>query len=67
MPIFVAPSIIAPSDNKTYKIFRLFAGGGVDKELNRQEKQVLLGIARQAVVQGVLTGKEYIEPREEIV
>ncbi len=37
----------------------------MDKELNAQEKQSLLKIARQAVIHGVLTGKEYIEPREE--
>ena len=37
----------------------------MDRELNGHEKQVLLRIARQAVVQGVQTGVEYIEPREE--
>jgi AmmeMemoRadiSam system protein A len=37
----------------------------VDRELNAHEKQVLLRIARQAVVHGVQTGEEYIEPREE--
>ena len=41
------------------------AGGCVERELNAHEKQVLLAIARQAVRQGVLTGEEYIEPREE--
>lgn len=37
----------------------------MERELSDSEKQVLLAIARQAVVQGVLTGKEHIEPREE--
>jgi AmmeMemoRadiSam system protein A len=37
----------------------------VDRELNTHEKQTLLNIARQAIIQGVQTGQEYIEPREE--
>ncbi len=40
-------------------------GGNVDRELNAHEKQVLLAIARQAIVEGVQHGKEYVEPREE--
>jgi len=40
-------------------------GGSVNRELNAHEKQVLLAIARQAIVQGIQTGQEYIEPREE--
>jgi hypothetical protein len=40
-------------------------GGCVERDLNAHEKQVLLAIARQAIIQGVRTGKEYIEPREE--
>jgi AmmeMemoRadiSam system protein A len=43
------------------------AGGCVERELDTHEKQALLAIARQAVHQGVLTGQEYIEPREEKV
>lgn len=42
-------------------------GGSVDRELNAHEKQVLLAIARQAIIHGVRTGQEYIEPREEKV
>lgn len=37
----------------------------MDRELNAHERQVLLAIARQAIVQGLQTGKEYVEPREE--
>lgn len=37
----------------------------MERELNAREKQVLLAIAHQAIVQGVQTGEEYIEPREE--
>ena len=37
----------------------------MDRELNAHEQQTLLAIARQAIIQGVLTGQEYIEPREE--
>jgi AmmeMemoRadiSam system protein A len=37
----------------------------VNRELNAHEKQALLAIARQAIVHGVQTGQEYIEPREE--
>jgi len=37
----------------------------VDRELNTREQQALLAIARQAIVHGVQTGQEYIEPREE--
>jgi len=37
----------------------------VDRELNAKEKEILLNIARQAILQGVRTGEEYIEPREE--
>lgn len=37
----------------------------MDRELNSHEKQALLDIARQAIIQGVKTGQEYIEPREE--
>jgi AmmeMemoRadiSam system protein A len=40
-------------------------GGRVDRELNTHEKQSLLEIARQAIVHGVQTGQEYVEPREE--
>jgi AmmeMemoRadiSam system protein A len=40
-------------------------GGSVDRELNAHEKKALLAIARQAIVQGVETGQEYVEPREE--
>lgn len=39
----------------------------MDRELNAHEKQVLLDIARQAIIQGVQTGQEYVEPREEKV
>jgi AmmeMemoRadiSam system protein A len=42
-------------------------GGSVDRELNTHEKQALLAIARQAVIHGVQTGQEYVEPREEKV
>jgi len=41
------------------------SGGCVERELNAHEKQVLLAIARQAIIQGVRGGGEYIEPREE--
>jgi AmmeMemoRadiSam system protein A len=41
------------------------SGGRVERELNAHEKQVLLDIAKQAIIRGVLTGEEYIEPREE--
>lgn len=37
----------------------------MDQELNAHEKQALLAIARQAIICGVQTGQEYIEPREE--
>ena len=37
----------------------------MDRELNAHEKQALLAIARQAIIQGVQTGQEYVEPREE--
>ncbi len=37
----------------------------MEKELSAHEQQVLLEIARQAIIRGVLTGEEYIEPREE--
>ncbi len=37
----------------------------MQSELNSQEKQALLDIARQAILQGIETGEEYIEPREE--
>jgi AmmeMemoRadiSam system protein A len=37
----------------------------VDRELNAHEQQALLAIARQAIIQGVQTGQEYVEPREE--
>ena len=37
----------------------------MDQKLNANDKQVLLAIARQAIIQGVKTGQEYIEPREE--
>ncbi|MEJ2470996.1 MAG: AmmeMemoRadiSam system protein A [Desulfuromonadales bacterium] len=40
-------------------------GGSVDRELNAQEQQALLAIARQAIIHGIRTGQEYIEPREE--
>ncbi len=39
----------------------------MNRELNAHEKQVLLAIARQAIIQGVRTGQEFIEPREEKV
>jgi hypothetical protein len=39
----------------------------VERELNAQEQQVLLAIARQAVMKAVKTGEEYVEPREEKV
>ena len=37
----------------------------MERALNAHEKQVLLEIARQAVRKGVLSGEEYVEPREE--
>lgn len=37
----------------------------MDRELNAHEKQVLLAIARQAIILGVQSGQEYVEPREE--
>jgi len=37
----------------------------VEKELNVNEKAALLGIARKAIETYVLTGKNYVEPREE--
>lgn len=37
----------------------------MNRELNAQEQKILLAIARQAIIQGVQTGQEYIEPREE--
>jgi hypothetical protein len=37
----------------------------VNRELNTHEQQALLAIARQAIIHGVQTGQEYIEPREE--
>lgn len=37
----------------------------MDRELNAHEQQALLAIARQAIIQGVQTGQEYVEPREE--
>ncbi len=37
----------------------------MDRELNAHEQKALLAIARQAIIQGVRTGQEYIEPREE--
>lgn len=37
----------------------------MNRELNTHEQQTLLAIARQAIVHGVQTGQEYIEPREE--
>lgn len=37
----------------------------MDRELNDQEKQVLLAIARQAIQHAVKTDGDYIEPREE--
>jgi len=37
----------------------------VVRELNTHEKETLLAIARQAIIHGVKTGQEYIEPREE--
>ena len=39
----------------------------MNRELNTHEQQVLLAIARQAIIHGVKTGQEYIEPREEKV
>jgi AmmeMemoRadiSam system protein A len=43
------------------------SGGSVNRELNTHEQQVLLAIARQAIIHGVQTGQEYVEPREEKV
>ena len=37
----------------------------MNRELNTHEQQTLLAIARQAIIHGVQTGQEYIEPREE--
>jgi AMMECR1 domain-containing protein len=37
----------------------------VDKELNTQEQEILLSIARQAIVDQVQTGRYEVEPREE--
>ncbi|PLX71898.1 MAG: AMMECR1 domain-containing protein [Desulfuromonas sp.] len=37
----------------------------MDRELNDQEQQTLLAIARQAIVHAVKHGEDYIEPREE--
>ena len=37
----------------------------MNRELNTHEQQVLLAIARQAIIHGVQTGQEYVEPREE--
>jgi len=37
----------------------------VEKELTHPEKQILLDIARQAIIHGVRTGEEFVEPREE--
>jgi AmmeMemoRadiSam system protein A len=37
----------------------------VDRELNAQERNILLAIAREAILHGVRTGQEYVEPREE--
>ena len=37
----------------------------MDRELNEQEQQALLAIARQAIVHAVKHGDDYIEPREE--
>ena len=39
----------------------------MNRELNAHEQQTLLAIARQAIIHGVQTGQEYIEPREEKV
>lgn len=39
----------------------------MNRELNTHEQQALLAIARQAIIHGVQTGQEYIEPREEKV
>lgn len=37
----------------------------MQRELNVDEMQALLAIARQAIIHGVRTGQEYVEPREE--
>lgn len=37
----------------------------MDKELNTQEQEILLSIARQAIVDQVQTGRYEVEPREE--
>jgi AmmeMemoRadiSam system protein A len=37
----------------------------VERELTAHEKQALLAIARQAIILGVRTGQDYVEPREE--
>gem|GEM_PF-984707 len=37
----------------------------MERELNAHEQQTLLAIARQAIIHGVQTGQEYVEPREE--
>jgi AmmeMemoRadiSam system protein A len=41
------------------------SGGRVEKDLTAHEKQALLTIARQAIVQEVCNGEETVEPREE--
>jgi uncharacterized protein len=40
-------------------------GAHVEKELNAQEQEILLSIARQAIVDQVQTGRYEVEPREE--
>lgn len=40
-------------------------GDFVEKELNAQEQEILLGIARQAIVDQIRTGRHEVEPREE--
>lgn len=37
----------------------------MERQLNDQEKQILLAIARQAILRAVEAGEDYIEPREE--
>lgn len=37
----------------------------MDRELNPHEQQVLLAIAREAIIHVVQNGQEYVEPREE--
>jgi len=64
LKISSSPSIMAllPASRL---IFASYPGVCVERELNDHEKQVLLAIARQAIIQAVLGDKTTIEPREE--